>query len=598
MLLCPGIAAAATSDAVTMFSDGDYIGGGEQRLYTPANASISVGGSTSYLTVTVSGGTRGDAYDLDFAAPPGQVLVPGVYDKAQRAPFREAGRPGIDISGDGRGCNEVAGRFEVKAFSVSSAGTLEQLWIVYEHHCEGGGAALFGEVRLGVPGPSGAAASAPSVVRWPAVDLGGAGSAVPVTVVATSTVQIGPAAITGADAGAFSLRLDDCSGRTLEAGGTCEVWVRFTPSAPGTRQAALRIPAGGAVHETVLQGFSYGGVTRVHMRSDPGDYIGQGQTWDYSAANARIGASGSRQGVGFGLDSADGDWWYATFVPGQGDILVPGATYSATRSPFNGTGPGMSVDGEGRGCNELSGTFKVTDLRFEADGTLRSVGIDFEQHCEHMTPALRGSWEYRKGDTTPLPPWMIAGLGSYGPPVQIGGSLQPPARTPSGAPPASQPPAQSTPAPPCTAGAAAELPLRRGSRRADRLRGTRRAERILAGPGADRISAGGGRDCVNAGAGTDRVRGGRGADLLFGAGGADVLLGGARADALAGGAGGDRLAGGGGRDELRGGPGDDVLDGGPGTDRLDCGRGRVDVARGVVDGERVSGCERVTRARR
>src|SRR4051794_22864713 len=83
------------ADAVTMLSDaGDYIGGGTSRAYLPGNSQVSVGGSTAYLTVSVSGGVSGDAYSMDFAAPPGEALAPGVYDHAQRAPFRESGRPG------------------------------------------------------------------------------------------------------------------------------------------------------------------------------------------------------------------------------------------------------------------------------------------------------------------------------------------------------------------------------------------------------------------------------------------------------------------------------------------------------------------------
>jgi hypothetical protein len=179
-------ARAASLDEVVMYSDsGDYIGGGQMRVYHPGNGRISVGGSTSYLTVSVSGGSLGDAYSMDFAAPPGHVLTPGVYDDAQRAPFRESGRPGIDISGDGRGCNEDAGRFEVKAFDVSPAGVLQRLWIVYEQHCEGGTAALFGEVRLGVGGGSGPLATAPTIVRWPVRDQGSPGTVVPVSFGAT-----------------------------------------------------------------------------------------------------------------------------------------------------------------------------------------------------------------------------------------------------------------------------------------------------------------------------------------------------------------------------------------------------------------------------
>ena len=191
LVASPGVARAATATSVVMYSDsGDYIGGGQTRLFTPGTSSITVSGSTSDLTVGVSGGASGDSYGLEFAAPPGGVLAPGVYDKAQRAAFREAGHPGIDVSGDGRGCNTISGRFEVRDFSVSPTGVLQRLWIVYEQHCEGGTAALFGEVRITQPIPDGPAATAPGLVRWPATEPGGMGTAVPVTLVAASPITI------------------------------------------------------------------------------------------------------------------------------------------------------------------------------------------------------------------------------------------------------------------------------------------------------------------------------------------------------------------------------------------------------------------------
>src|SRR4051812_45709 len=229
-LAAPAGARAAGTDAVTMLSDpGDYIGGGTHRLYTPLNSRISVSGTTGYVTVSVSGGPYGDSFTLDFAAPPGQALAPGVYDRAQRAPFREAGRPGIDISGDGRGCNEDRGRFEVKDFRVRADGTLEGLWIVYEQHCEGGVAALFGEVRLGAQA-GGSITTAPALVRWPLHEAGGNGTAVPVTVVAAAPVTMAGAPGVGADAASFTIRLHDRSGQAPTPTPAREGWGRPQPT--------------------------------------------------------------------------------------------------------------------------------------------------------------------------------------------------------------------------------------------------------------------------------------------------------------------------------------------------------------------------------
>jgi len=191
LALAPAAHAASATSVVMLSDSGDYIGGGVPRLYHPRNAQISVSGSTAYLDVSISGGNLGDYFDLEFAAPPGRIRTPGTYVGAQRAPFREAGRPGIDISADGRGCDTIEGLFEVKALDVAADGTLQRLWIVYEQHCEGGESALFGEVRIGVPAPDGELV-APGLVRWPAADIGWPGAVVPVTVVAAQGVTVRP----------------------------------------------------------------------------------------------------------------------------------------------------------------------------------------------------------------------------------------------------------------------------------------------------------------------------------------------------------------------------------------------------------------------
>src|SRR3954471_13533849 len=150
LLGAPASADAASTTSVVMYSDaGDYIGGGQHRLYTPGNSSITVSGGSEEVDVNVSGGPSGDYFTLTFAAPPGQALAPGVYVDAQRTPFRTAGHPGIDIYGSGRGCNEDAGRFEVKDIGMGADGKVNRLWLLYEHACEGGVAALFGEGRIG-----------------------------------------------------------------------------------------------------------------------------------------------------------------------------------------------------------------------------------------------------------------------------------------------------------------------------------------------------------------------------------------------------------------------------------------------------------------
>ena len=87
--------------------------------------------------------------------------------------------------------------------------------------------------------------------------------------------------------------------------------------------------------------------------------------------------------------------WYGEFEAPTGQQLEAGRTYDgARRYPFNDDAPGLSISGEHRGCNELSGTFTVNRIEFDAAGTLRAFEVTFEQHCEHMAPALRGTWTF------------------------------------------------------------------------------------------------------------------------------------------------------------------------------------------------------------
>ena len=397
---------------VVMYSDtGDYIGAGTQREFDPGNASITVYGSAGDLTISLDGGTSGDYWDMEFAAAPGDVLTSGgIYTDAQRAPFREAGHPGIDIYGSGRGCNTDTGLFEVKDIATDSSGAISRLWIVYQQHCEGGHAATWGEVKLNEPVDVGATVAAPGIVRWPTTDVGAPNTVVPVTVVATASTTINGVSVTGANTADFAVRADECSGLALTAGDACQVWLRFVAKASGVRQATLHITdATGGAYDVTLQGFAYGGTTAVTMASDSGDYIGQGQTWSYSLTNGdQIGMGGGRSYAGFGVNGANGDWWSAEFVPAAGDILVAGETYSnATRYPFNGSGPGLDVSGMGRGCNTLTGSFTVNSATFTANGTLKTASISFVQHCEGGTPALHGTFAFRAGDNTPPAPWMI-----------------------------------------------------------------------------------------------------------------------------------------------------------------------------------------------
>jgi hypothetical protein len=387
-------ATTLSANSVTMVSEGEYIGGSGAREWDSRSGSVTMSSSTTEIQISVSGGTSGQAFTLTFAAPTGQSLAVGPYEGAQRTPFRQGGRPGIDIYGEGRGCNQVTGRFDVLDLDRSTG----RLWLVYEHHCEGGPRALFGEVRINEPLNSAGVLTAPRVIRWPSADLGTTGAVVPVVVrnVTLNAVKMGAAAVTGSKAADFPIRTDECSGMTLEPAGSCEVWVGSTPKAAGSRTATLQMPNDVDMSPLTvkLDAYAFPGVTSWKMDSDSGDYIGGGASYSWTPANAQISITGGRSGIHASLTGSgypNSSWWNADFTPASGDIITKGTYSGATRYPFNGSGPGLSVSGDGRGCNTLSGEFTVREAVFSpSDGSLTTLALDFEQHCEGGTAALRG----------------------------------------------------------------------------------------------------------------------------------------------------------------------------------------------------------------
>lgn len=400
----PAGAAPVATTFVTMVSEqGDYIGQGSSRLWRTGSGSIGLSGSvTGVVSVSVSGGPSSDYFTMNFAAAEGQTFTAGQYDHAERTPFATAGHPGIDISGDGRGCNTIGGRFTV--LDVDAA--LTRLWLVYEQHCENGDPALFGEIRINEPGGDSDLLVAPGQIAWPDEYPGASGRVVPVRLVNTgaSPVTVSSAAIT-AGAPHFTVASNGCT--TIAVGSSCVVNAGFAPTTAGAHTGTLTITdsTGAGTHTVQLGGTGIAGHTSWAMRSETGDYIGQGHDWSWTPQDGdTIVASGSETVV-----HAYNGTFTADFEAPNGQILQPGSTYpNATRYPFNGTGVGLDVSGDGRGCNQLTGSFTVHEVSFDEGGHLEKLSVTFEQHCEGGTAALFGSIAWKADNAAhALPPRIV-----------------------------------------------------------------------------------------------------------------------------------------------------------------------------------------------
>ncbi len=87
------------------------------------------------IHVDPSATSQGAWWDLDFAAPSALTLGEQVYNGASRYPFQPPTMPGLDVGGDGRGCNQSLGRFEIQKLTMTGT-TLTELVATFEQFCE------------------------------------------------------------------------------------------------------------------------------------------------------------------------------------------------------------------------------------------------------------------------------------------------------------------------------------------------------------------------------------------------------------------------------------------------------------------------------
>lgn len=387
---------AGQSTAVYFNSQpGDYIGQGLQQTFTPPTWTFSTSRPGNGVHVGLNGPTWWDVY---LVAPQDAQLTPGVYDGAERYPFQSPMRPGLSVSGDGRGCNTLTGRFVVFEAVYGASGEVLSFAADFEQHCEGGTPALFGSVRIN----STVAITPRLVVAGAATLEGQSGShavnlSVFLTGPAATTVSVGYHTTDGtAAAGSdYLARAGVLTFPTGTVSQTVAVDVLGDTAPEGTEFFFLDLdtPVGAPIavgRGTVTLYDDEGPATFLYLNSQPGDYIGQGVVQTLTPLDGTFTSTRQQGGVHVAFDGST--WWDVDLVPASGQELVPGVYEGATRWPFQSpNGPGLDVSGDGRGCNELDGRFVVLEAVYGASGEVVSFAADFEQHCEHQPPALFGS---------------------------------------------------------------------------------------------------------------------------------------------------------------------------------------------------------------
>jgi hypothetical protein len=142
-------------------------------------------------------------------------------------------------------------------------------------------------------------------------------------------------------------------------------------------------------------------VATLSFVSQPGDYVGQGQSLSYTNGTSGTTTtqfleptgSGTYPSISVSVRQYESGtlthfWTLLAALP-PGHPWQTG-TFPTTRMGSPTTGE-LDFGGDGRGCNASTGTLTVNAFRLHADGSIAMFDISFEQHCEQATaPALNG----------------------------------------------------------------------------------------------------------------------------------------------------------------------------------------------------------------
>ena len=293
---------------------GDYIGQGLTYWYDEATASITTGGVSSVLNVTIDGV---EFWTASFALPSGANWSPGIYAGARRYPFQLSSQPGLSFYGEGRGCNTLSGWFEIVEVQIVGSSLL-RLAVDFVQHCEQGATRLFGAIRINSAVPLdrevayAIVAPVPPATEGEEVVLDGSASAGRTGELTYQWTQLSgtPVDLMYANslAATFTAPQTAPGGETL----TFQLTVTDAGGLTDTQTVSVRI------HDTT------DARTRAYIDSPGGDWIGGGVERSFSTPTSSFTSTAAN-----GIVAVAFDGWSVDFEAPAGRTLVPGAGYSS-----------------------------------------------------------------------------------------------------------------------------------------------------------------------------------------------------------------------------------------------------------------------------
>lgn len=95
-----------------------YVLGNSEYVTQGGNYSFAIDAFNTSVVPDATGSgvlfnSQANAWQLSFAAPVAQLLLPGDYESAQKTGYQDAGHPGLDYDMAARACTQISGDFNV-----------------------------------------------------------------------------------------------------------------------------------------------------------------------------------------------------------------------------------------------------------------------------------------------------------------------------------------------------------------------------------------------------------------------------------------------------------------------------------------------------
>ncbi|EGM76632.1 hypothetical protein Rhein_3362 [Rheinheimera sp. A13L] len=135
---------------------GDYIGQGQTVLHQTEGSVVNYLSmfeqwNTIRASIEYSENDQNYNWSLSFSAANGAPLTTGHYTGASRHPFQPFNTPGLDFTGNGRGCNTSRGEFTIHEIAYSGDENSPQLDVLamdLVQYCEGGPTKIKASIRI------------------------------------------------------------------------------------------------------------------------------------------------------------------------------------------------------------------------------------------------------------------------------------------------------------------------------------------------------------------------------------------------------------------------------------------------------------------